>query len=152
MLGISNEHQFIIFLNFCLVGIVIGFVFELFRTFGKVFQFKRRTFFFVDLFICLLATLFIYSALFVWNYGEVRFYIFLALTLGITLYYLIMSRYISKRLILIFKFIRLIIAKIIKWKNVMQDFINKKRISCISRLNRFKKNFLKEKETRNEKE
>lgn len=152
MLGIPTDQQFIIFLNFGLIGIVIGFVFEFFRSFGKVFHFKRMTVFFVDLFLCLLSAFFIYIALFIWNYGEVRFFIFLALTLGIVLYYLIISPYIYKHLILTFKFIRFIILKIIKWKNALQDFINKKRIICIRHCYRLKNYFLKEKENKNEKE
>lgn len=141
MLGISIEQQFSVFLNFCLIGMIIGFVFELFRAFGKVFQFRRRAFFFVDLFLCLLATFYICFALFLWNYGEVRFYIFLALILGMILYYLIISRYIYKYLILTFKFVR-----------SMQDFINEKRIICIRLCYGLKKYFLKEKENQNEKE
>jgi spore cortex biosynthesis protein YabQ len=156
MFGISNEQQFIVFLNFALIGSAIGFVFELFRAFGKVFQFKRFTGFFVDFFLCMLASIYIYIALFVWNYGEVRFFIFFALALGIIFYYLIISPHIYKHLILTFKYIRFIIVKILKWKNALQDFINKKRIICIRRCNRFrnylKKYFLKEKENQNEKE
>ena len=83
-----------LFVFFCMVavGMAEGFLFDIFRVFGK---FVKKSFWVVgisDLIYWLSATLiFVASAEFL-NSGELRFYLFLGVAVGLLLYYLLLSK------------------------------------------------------------
>jgi spore cortex biosynthesis protein YabQ len=146
MLTVTVEQQFIVFLYLSTAGVMIGVVFDFVKAWGKIFHFSRKTFFAIDLFICLAATLIVYQVLFLTNWGEVRFYVFLALLLGLILYYVLFSRYLYNFFLKFFKTIKKFILKILKVNKALQDYLNKKRINCMESYKNFKKFLRKEKQ------
>ncbi|NLL21838.1 MAG: hypothetical protein GX263_08905 [Firmicutes bacterium] len=123
MFGLPVEQQLMVFLYFYAAGLITGLVFDFFKAFAKVFNFSKRIVFFLDLILCLLASFIVYYVLFLLNYGEVRLFVFLALLSGLLFYYLIISGFIYRNLLVIFRALRSIIYKILKLFNILQDFI-----------------------------
>ncbi|MGI6319339.1 MAG: spore cortex biosynthesis protein YabQ [Dethiobacteria bacterium] len=123
MFGLPVEQQLMVFLYFYAAGLITGLVFDFFKASAKVFNFSKRIVFFLDLILCLLASFIVYYVLFLLNYGEVRLFVFLALLSGLLFYYLIISGFIYRNLLVIFRALRSIIYKILKLFNILQDFI-----------------------------
>lgn len=124
MFGLPVEQQLLVFLYFIAVGLITGLIFDFFKAFAKVFSFSRRIIFFMDLILCLLAALIIYQILYLLNYGEVRLFVFIALVFGMFFYYLVLSVFMYRNLLIIFRALRSIIFKILKLLNILQDFLH----------------------------
>ncbi|RJX28857.1 MAG: hypothetical protein C4554_01940 [Dethiobacter sp.] len=146
MFSVTVEQQFMVFLYLSTAGIIIGIVFDFVKAWGKTFDFSRKTFFAIDLFLCLAATFSVFQVLFVTNWGEVRFYVFLALLLGMILYYLLFSRYLYKFFLMFFKIIKKFVLKMIKINMALQDYLNKKRIKCLESYKKLKRFLGKERQ------
>ncbi len=74
------------------LGAVVGVLFDFYRT-CRYFRRPRRSWgFFFDLLFFLVVTLVVYTGLLLANWGEVRIYVFVGLTLGFLLYLLVFSR------------------------------------------------------------
>ena len=125
MFGLPVEQQLLVFLYFNAAGLMTGLVFDFFKAFAKVFSFSKKMVFFLDLILCLLASFIVYYILFLLNYGEVRLFVFLALLFGMLFYYLVISGFMYRNLLVIFKALRSIIFKILKLLNILQDFIRR---------------------------
>lgn len=67
-------------------GFLTGVFFDLARVAGKILLIHRSIIFLADLLLCLAAALAVYQFLFIFNQGEVRFYVYLAFFLGIVSY------------------------------------------------------------------
>lgn len=100
-------------------GFFIGVVLDFYRSF---FRYKKSVNYYVvnllDVFLWILLTILFLFILLSSNWGEVRAYIFLALGIGVLIYYVLLSYFILKTLDNIFSFIlfmsRLINKKLIK--------------------------------------
>lgn len=138
MTGPTVEQQFIVLLDLCAAGVLIGMVFDFFKAAGKVFYFPRKVTFITDLLVCLLVALTVFQLLFLTNWGEVRLYVFLALLLGLVFYYLLLSRYLSPLFTTFFKNIKNVALKIAKASRVMQDYFHRRRISMGQRFRNLK--------------
>ncbi|MGI6327817.1 MAG: spore cortex biosynthesis protein YabQ [Dethiobacteria bacterium] len=125
MFGLPVEQQLLVFLYFNAAGLMTGLVFDFFKAFAKVFSFSKKMVFFLDLILCLLVSFIVYYILFLLNYGEVRLFVFLALLFGMLFYYLVISGFMYRNLLVIFKALRSIIFKILKLLNILQDFIRR---------------------------
>lgn len=125
MFGLPVEQQLFVFLYFYVAGILAGFVFDFFKALVKTFRFSRKVIFLLDLLLCLLGALIIFFILYLTNYGEVRFFIFLALMFGIFFYYIICSSFIYKQISLLFGILRIFILRIKKIFKILQDFASK---------------------------
>jgi spore cortex biosynthesis protein YabQ len=82
------------FLITVVLGIVVGLLFDLNRTCRYFWRPRRHLAVFLDLLFCLVATVVVYAGLLLANWGEVRFYVFIGMVLGLALYYLTVSRFI----------------------------------------------------------
>lgn len=69
-------------------GIALGVVFDSYRVWCEQLSIRRWLIPALDLIYWLLATVFVFRVLYSSNYGEVRFYVFLGLLVGIWLYFL----------------------------------------------------------------
>ena len=84
------------FFGFLLIGVTLGIIFDFFRAYRKL---KKSSVFFVtlqDIIFFIIATIIILLSIIFILDTEIRFYIFLAIGIGIYLYIKIFSRFILK--------------------------------------------------------
>ena len=112
-----------IFIVFFTLGLLLSFIFDFFRALRKEFKTNNTVTYIEDLiFLCISGALFIKSIL-VFSYGQIRFYIFLAIIFGISIYFLTIGNLCA----IIFK--------------VILDFL-KKFILCFIRIFKFPVKFI----------
>lgn len=115
-MSILNDYtisQAYLFLIFCINGILIGLLFDLFRILRKSFKTPDFVTYIEDVVFWFLTGLLILYSIFTYNNGELRAYIFIAIFIGIVIYILALSKYIIKLNVTIINFIKLITSKII---------------------------------------
>lgn len=88
---VSLDVQLYMFMVLTLTGIVVGILYDFFRTLRDVFKVRGRLASLGDLVFWLVATLFGIAGLILGNWGELRLYVFLALALGLFLYFQLAS-------------------------------------------------------------
>ncbi len=105
-------NQAYLFLIFTLNGFAIGLLFDFFRILRKSFKTSDTITYIEDILFWVISGLSILYSIFMFNNGEIRIYMFLAIFIGISLYILLLSNYIIKinvylisKLKLIFKYI-----------------------------------------------
>lgn len=99
---------------FVINGILIGFLFDIFRILRKSFKTKDIITYIEDISFWILTGLLTLYFIFYYNNGEIRFYIFLGIILGILIYILTISKYIIKFSVTVINFIKDIISKVIQ--------------------------------------
>lgn len=102
------------FCIFFIMGLLIGFLFDIFRSFRKNLKFSDMIVYFQDIIFLFICGIFIFRGILVFNQGNIRFYIFIAIFLGILIYALTLSNTCSIILNVILKAIKKI-TKII-WR------------------------------------
>ena len=90
---ISQMQYFAIYI---LCGISIGILFDIFRILRKSFKTPDFITYIEDAIFGIITGIFLIFIIFIFNNGELRFYIFLALLLGNILYLLTISKYFIK--------------------------------------------------------
>jgi spore cortex biosynthesis protein YabQ len=95
-------------------GLVIGFVFDLFRLLRKCRRFSEVMVYFQDLVFWLLVTLIMFAAVYFGNSGQLRWYLFLGALLGVLFYMLALSKIFMAVFIAFVRFIINILAFIYK--------------------------------------
>jgi len=111
-------NQANLFLIFAINGAIIGFLFDLFRILRKSFRTSDIITVIEDILFWIITGIIILYSIFIFNNGEIRFYMFIALILGAMLYMLLLSKYIIKisvKIIGIIKIVIKFIFKIISW-------------------------------------
>ena len=124
-------NQAFLFLIFALNGLTIGLLFDFFRILRKSFKTPNFVTYVEDILFWILTGCIVLYSIFVFNNGEIRFYIFLGIIIGVTLYMLIFSNYIIKInlfIIGIFKNLTKRIKKFIEKIRKKGDFKDKRRI------------------------
>ena len=110
-------NQAYLFLVFILNGIIIGLLFDIFRILRRSFKTPNFITYIEDIVFWIMSTLIVLYSLFVFNNGEIRFYVFLATFFGIIIYSLTLSNICVIIISVIFKIIKRlfeIIWKILK--------------------------------------
>lgn len=107
------NNQAYLFIIFIINGIFIGVLFDIFRILRKSFKTSDFITYIEDAMFWILSGILTLYFIFNYNSGEIRFYIFLGIMLGIIVYILTISKYIIKFSVYIITFIKNIIAKII---------------------------------------
>ena len=87
-------NQAILFLIFILIGIIIGFLFDIFRVLRKTFNTPDIVTYIEDVIFWIIAGFIMLYAIFTFNNGEIRLYMFLAIVLGCIIYMLLLSKFI----------------------------------------------------------
>lgn len=108
------DNQAYLFMIFVINGVLIGFLFDVFRILRKSFKTKDIITYIEDISFWILTGLLTLYFIFYYNNGEIRFYIFLGIILGILIYILTISKYIIKFSVTVINFIKNIINKVIQ--------------------------------------
>lgn len=87
---ISQVYSFGIFL---ITGILIGFIFDIFRIVRKTFKSSDLVTYIEDMLFWIICGLILIYSIFIFNNGEIRAYIFIAIFLGIIIYILTISHF-----------------------------------------------------------
>ena len=114
------------FFLFFIIGLFIGFIFDLFRGFRKSFKMKNI---FVDIqdiiFLIISGAMFFKSAIVFCN-GDIRFYIIFSTILGISIYFLTISETCVIITVVILNCIKILIKNFIKLIKFIYNAIIKK--------------------------
>ena len=89
-------NQAYLFGIYAICGIVIGILFDLFRILRQSFKTPDIITYIEDIIFGILTGIFLIFMIFVFSNGELRFYIFFALILGLSIYLLTISKYFIK--------------------------------------------------------
>lgn len=117
MQNISQTQEFI---YFCLIGIVISFIFDIFRSIRKNFNTTDNITYVEDILFLVISTIIIMYGVLEISNGILRFYIFLGTLLGITIYTLTFSKF----CIIIFDSILVFCKKTIEFiKNIIKSLV-----------------------------
>lgn len=100
------ENQAYLFLVFSLTGVIIGMIFDIFRVLRKNFETANIITYLEDiLFWILTGTLILYN-IWYFNNGEIRFFMFLGIIMGILMYMLTLSNIFMKINFFVFKILK----------------------------------------------
>ena len=88
--------QLFCLLMFTLTGMAIGILFDIFRILRRSFKTADIITYLQDVLFWILAGLIVLFAIFRFNNGEIRSYLFIGIAIGILLYMLTMSKFIVK--------------------------------------------------------
>lgn len=105
------------FLLIAATGIFLGVLFDTYRVIRKCYRPSNLITSLADLIYCLIASAIAFAALLAGNWGELRFYVFIALIIGLVAYY----RLASKRVINMIMALLKLIAK--GWRMVKLTFV-----------------------------
>lgn len=108
------QNQAYLFLVFSLTGIIIGIIFDFFRILRKSFKTSNIITYIEDIIFWILTGFIILYAIWFFNNGEIRTYIFLGIIMGILVYMVTLSSIIIKLFTKILTIIKQIFIKIFK--------------------------------------
>lgn len=111
-LAISQAHVFLIFI---INGMIIAFIFDIFRIFRKSFQTPDLVTYIEDIIFWFITCVLLAYSIYTYNNGEVRLFMFIGLIIGAILYILTISKYVIKFSVKIINFLKKIIYKIIHY-------------------------------------
>ena len=90
---VSTLNQAYLFIIFCATGILIGLIFDIFRIIRKLFKTPDFLTYIEDICFLIISGLILIYSIFIFNNGEIRLYMFIAISLGIITYILTFSRF-----------------------------------------------------------
>ena len=90
---VSTLNQAYLFIIFCATGVLIGLVFDVFRIIRKLFKTPDFLTYIEDICFWIISGLILIYSIFIFNNGEIRLYMFIAISLGIITYILTFSRF-----------------------------------------------------------
>ncbi|MBF8983626.1 spore cortex biosynthesis protein YabQ [Lutibacter sp. B2] len=107
------SEQIYVFLVTLYGGIIIGFIYDLYRIFRGIFNPKKIATMIEDFIFWMVISVASASILIFGNEGELRFYTFLGFVLGALLYNRLLSRIVIKSIVMILITIKKILMKIV---------------------------------------
>lgn len=93
------------FLLIAATGILLGVLFDTYRVLRRRFRPPWFITSLTDLIYCLLASAIAFAVLVAGNWGELRFYVYIALFVGIVSYYRLASRQVMNLIVVLFKLV-----------------------------------------------
>ena len=108
------DSQLSTFLTTIATGITLGIVFDCYRVLRGTYRSKVLVTWVTDLLYWLIATIIVFIALVISNWGELRFYVFLGIISGVGLYYRLLSLYVIRLFSATIKLIKGIVTLIRK--------------------------------------
>lgn len=108
------NNQAYLFVIFVINGILIGLLFDIFRILRKTFKTTDFITYIQDIAFWIMAGSITLAFIFYYNNGEIRFYVFLGIILGVLTYILTISKYVIDISVKIINCIKNIITTIIK--------------------------------------
>ena len=130
-------NQAYLFLIFVINGLLIGLLFDFFRILRLSFKTRDFVTYIEDIIFWIITGIIVLYSIFIFNNGEIRFFMFLGIALGAFLYMTLFSGYIISVSVHIIKFFKKIFGFILKVFVIPISFvtINIRKIST----NLFKK-------------
>lgn len=105
----NNLEQLINFLYFIVTGIILSIIFDIFRILRKTIKTSDTITNIEDVLFGVITGIIILTSIFLFNNGELRFYIFLGIIIGITFYIIFISKYFIRINVALINFIKKII-------------------------------------------
>lgn len=118
-------NQANLFLIFSLEGVIIGLIFDIFRILRKSFKTNDIITYIEDVLFWIITGILILYSIFIFNYGEIRFFMFVGIFLGAMLYMLLVSKYVIKVSVSVINFFKKIIIFIFRIVKFPLEFIYK---------------------------
>lgn len=109
---VSNQAN--LFLIFVIDGFIIGLLFDTFRILRRSFKTSDLITTVEDILFWIITGIIILYTIFVFNNGEIRFFMFVGIFIGTLLYMLLISKYIIKASVSIIKILKKIVKFIFK--------------------------------------
>ena len=139
----SITSQAYLFVICFLCGVIIGIFFDIFRILRKSFKTPDLVTYIEDIIFGIITGVFLIFILFVLNNGQLRFYIFFGLALGIILYLITLSKIFIKINVTVITTIKKIIIKILTiifypCKKIIKSILKPFRILIINTKKIFK--------------
>lgn len=106
-------NQANLFLIFVINGVIIGLLFDVFRILRKSFKTSDLLTTVQDILFWILTGIIVIYSIFTFNSGEIRFFMFVGIFIGVLLYILLLSNYIIKISVKIITILKIVILKII---------------------------------------
>ena len=106
-------NQALLFFIFVINGLLIGILFDVFRILRISFKTKDFVTYIEDITFWILTGSIILYSIFIFNNGEIRFFIFIGIIIGVILYMMLFSSHIIKISVFVIKFFKKILSKII---------------------------------------
>ncbi|MBR3255854.1 MAG: spore cortex biosynthesis protein YabQ [Clostridia bacterium] len=125
------NNQAYLFFIFSLDGFIIGLLFDFFRILRKCFKTANLVTYIEDILFWILTGFLVLYTIFIFNNGEIRFFMFIGIIIGIALYILLLSKYIitiNVFIINIFKNLTKSTKNVLKNLRKIGDFRKKNRI------------------------
>lgn len=102
-----------------LSGGIMGIVYDSYRVLSGQLRFPRWSIHILDLMYWLIAALFIFRTLYTVNHGDLRFYVFLGLFIGVWIYFLVLSVTIQKFVVMLIGIVKRLVYGIYRILNVL---------------------------------
>lgn len=107
------NNQAYLFVIFIINGILIGLLFDIFRIIRRTSKTTDLATYIQDVAFWIITGIMTLAFIFYYNNGEIRFYVFLGIILGISIYILTISKYVIKISVKIVNYIKRIISIIV---------------------------------------
>lgn len=111
---VNNLEQLRLFIIFIIVGIIISILFDFFRILRKTIKTSDIATYVEDTIFWIVSGMIILFSIFVFNNGELRFFIFIGIFVGILIYMIFISKYFIKLNLKIIKIIQNFLLKILQ--------------------------------------
>lgn len=116
-------NQAYIFLIFTIEGIIIGLLFDFFRILRKSFKTSNILTYIEDILFWTITGIIMMYTIYIYCNGEIRWYMFIGIGIGVTIYILTVSKYVIKVTVKIINIFKKIIIIILKPLKQIIDFI-----------------------------
>lgn len=128
------------FFIFIILGIIVSFVFDIFRILRKKFKTSNFITYVEDFLFWIISGFLIISAIFKFNDGELRAYLFIGILLGIAIYIILFTKLVNKIILKILTPVKIILDFFLSLFKKISDFIT----NCLKkRKNKSKKTIQK---------
>ncbi|MBR3255322.1 MAG: spore cortex biosynthesis protein YabQ [Clostridia bacterium] len=118
-------NQAYLFLIFVINGLLIGFIFDIFRILRISFKTKDFVTYIQDIVFWLITGAIVLYSIFVFNNGEIRLYIFLGIAIGVILYMTLFSKYIIEFNVQLIKVLKTTLQSVLKVILIPISFMGK---------------------------
>ncbi len=118
------------FFIFIVLGLIVAFIFDIFRILRKKFKTNNIITYIEDVLFWLISGFLIISAIFKFNDGELRLYLFLGILIGIVMYMLLFAKLINVIFLKILTPVQVIIDFFLSLFKKFYNFINKTIKKC----------------------
>ena len=119
----NNLEQLISFLYFIATGIILSIIFDIFRILRRTFKTSDIITNIEDVLFGIFTGITILFSIFFFNNGQLRFYIFIGIAIGIVFYMLFISKYFIKINMTIINFIKEIFSLLFKPIKIFYKFL-----------------------------